>query len=267
MSGRSITFIFCSGTFLALACAAPMGDVPQGKQLETPEGYCGARAAAECVAIVVQKCGAKDQTSCEKARGARCIAEIPQGTTYVPDAAATCIAKTREAYADGTLTSAEIATTGDACSKVFSGPGGVRAQCTVNADCSSKDNLRCVLHTAGKSGKCLTPRLVQPGDSCGGESDVCTEEFYCDPKSSMCNARVGLGEDCYQRECLPGLKCFSSLFGGGCMALLSAGAPCKADTECTSQICSKAKGSTEGTCVESIVLSPIAAACAPFQSQ
>ncbi len=263
MSGRTITFIFCSSTFLA--CAAPMGDVPEAKKLATPEGYCGARAQAECAVIVVQKCAVKDQTSCEKTRGASCVAEIPQGTTYVPDAAPACIAKTRDAYADATLTSAELSTMSDACTKVFSGPGGVRAQCTVNADCSSKDNLRCVLHTGDKSGKCLTPRLVQPGSSCAGESDVCTDEFFCDLKSSMCVARVGLGEDCYQKECLGGLKCFSSLFGGGCTALLSAGAPCKADTECTSQICSKAKGSSEGTCVDSIVLSPIAAACAPFQ--
>src|SRR5260221_9483069 len=145
MSVRIFTIIFCSGTFLAIACAAPMGS-PDGKDgLKTPEDYCAARAEAECTTMVVQKCGAKDQSSCEKASGMSCIAEIPQGTTYVPEAAAVCIAKTRDAYSDGTLTSAELADIHSTCAKVFSGSGAVRAPCTVDADCSSRDGLSCIL--------------------------------------------------------------------------------------------------------------------------
>lgn len=266
MSGRIILSTIFFTTLVA--CAVGMGDVDPQKALATPEGYCNARAEAECTTSVVQKCGAKDQTSCEKTRDAACIAEIPQGTTYVPEAASACIGKTREAYSDGTLTSQEIATIKSTCAKVFSGPGGVRAQCTVDADCSSKDNLSCIIRGDATStmGKCLTPRVVQPGGSCAGESDTCTEEFFCDSKSSMCVARAALGEDCYMKQCLAGLKCVSSLFGGGCTALKGAGIPCTADSECTSDICNKAKGSSEGTCVDMIVLSPVAAACAQFQS-
>jgi hypothetical protein len=262
MSGQISTIIVIIGTIAA--CAAPM-DVQAGKDLKTPQDYCAARAEAECNGIVVQKCGVKDQTSCESARSNRCVAEMPQGTTYVPEAVDACIAATKGAYADATLTGMELQAIADACSKVFSGPGAVRAPCTVDADCSSKDNLRCVIRTGEMAGKCLTPRVVQPGDSCAGESDVCTTEFYCDMKSSMCLARVGVGEDCYMKECLPDLKCITGLFGGGCKPLLMAGEPCTMDTECTSHICNKAKGSSDGTCTDQIVLSPIAAACAPFQ--
>ncbi len=263
MSGRIIATTFVILGTIA-ACAAPM-DVQAGKDLKTPQDYCAARAEAECNGIVVQKCGVKDQTSCEGARSNRCLAAVPQGTTYVPEAVGACLDTTRTAYADATLTSMELTAIDDACSKVFSGPGAVRTSCTVDADCSSKDGLRCVIRSGDTSGKCLTPQVVQPGDSCAGESDVCTAEFYCDSKSAICLARAGLGEDCYMKECLPDLKCQTGLFGGGCKALLMAGEPCTADTDCTSHICNKAKGSSDGTCTDQIVLSPIAAACAPFQ--
>jgi len=260
MSGR--TFII-TGIFIA-ACAAPT-EFTTGKDLKTPQDYCAARAEAECNGIVVQKCGVKDQTSCQAARSSRCVAEVPQGTTYVPEAVDGCINATKSAYADATLTGMELRAVSDACAKVFSGPGAVRSPCTVDADCSSKDNLRCVIKGDEKTGKCLTPRIVQPGESCAGESDVCTTEFYCDGQGSLCVARVGVGESCYMKQCLPDLKCQLSPFGGGCKPLLMAGEPCMADGDCTSHICNKAKGSSDGTCTDQIVLSPIAAACAPFQ--
>src|SRR5438876_6333346 len=132
MSGRIVTFTVIIGAIAA--CAAPT-EFQAGKDLKTPQDYCEARAEAECNGIVVQKCGVKDQTSCQGARSNRCVAEMPQGTTYVPEAALACITTTRMAYADATLTGKELQSIADACSKVFSGPGAVRSPCTADADC------------------------------------------------------------------------------------------------------------------------------------
>lgn len=270
MIGRIASWV--SSCIVLVSCAAPSGDAPDAKPtLATVEGYCAARAESECAAIVVTKCGSKDQTACEKARAASCLAEIPQGTTYVPDGAASCVAKTRDAYSDGQLTAAEVAAVQAACARVFSGPGGVRAPCTVDADCSSAMNLSCVVrpdpHGAAPTGKCLTPREVAPGESCAGEADVCTADFFCNPMSKQCDARAGGGDSCSPeyKPCVAGYKCPTSIFGGACTALAQAGEPCTSDPQCAHALCSKAKGAQEGTCADVIALSPLSAACAPFQ--
>jgi len=251
--------------WILLACAAPSGSDPAKDGYLTPDAFCAGRAEAECQAVVVQKCGGKDADACSTKAKQSCLTAIPQGTRYLPQNAAACIEQTRLAYQNAQLSADAIAKMKDACARVFSGPGAARAPCTVDADCSIADSLKCLVPLAEMAGKCLVPNVVEQGGPCANEADVCTPDFFCDAMKKQCTPKAGMGESCYaQHPCAPGLKCNGSLFVTSCGPLAAAGTPCSLDEECASGLCNKAKSTGQGTCVDSIVLSPLSAACAPF---
>ncbi len=255
---------------LISACSAHGSPPPPapGSDLSSVAGYCEARAAAECNATVVKSCGATDKTKCSDARKATCASQVPQGTTYLASRAPACIGAVTDAYADGAIDVDDERSIGDACGpSLFSGPGAARAPCTVAYDCSSADELTCVVPRGATSGKCLKPNAVAAGAACPGEADACPSGFYCDTKSITCKTTAVVGETCdaMLRPCAPGLTCNGGPFGSGCTMKGGKGEPCSSDTDCGAAICDKAVGQTEGTCTERITLSSFDAACATFK--
>ena len=117
-------------------------------------------------------------------------------------------------------------------------------------------------------GRCLVPRVVQIGQPCPGEADVCTPATFCDAKAKTCKTRMAEGNGChpYLQPCGEGLVCPGiNPFGVQCKAKSAAGVPCLDATACASGLCDKARGQSEGTCVDAIVLSTLSAACGPFE--
>jgi len=255
--------VMVTSLLAVVACAAPEDPAAQYADLTA---FCAARAQAECNAQVVKQCGAKDQQTCVSKRGAACEKNVPQGTVYVPAAAPACIKAVGAAYANGTITAAALDAMNEACAVVFSGPGPARAPCTVDLDCSTKDGLRCLTPVGETGGKCLAPSPVEPGGPCPGEADVCSDGYFCEPKSRVCKAEGAVGDDCspeYQ-PCQKGLICPGSIFATTCQALKPAGVACAAASECSSNLCDMAIGQATGVCADQVQLTALDSLCAGY---
>ncbi len=240
--------------------------------LSTLDAFCAALGRAACSDAVVRGCGAKSKDACSSARGGACMRDVPQGTTYVPDGALACATATKSAYADAVLTGDELAAIDAACGpKVFAGPGAARAPCTSPYDCRSDLGLVCLVPTDRSSmqGKCMKPTSVRLGGSCAAEAAVCADDAYCEQASKTCKARPIEGEPCSPTlaPCAPGLECpGAGPFAVACKPLGAAGDPCSAGADCTSNVCDKAKGQSQGNCADRIELMALDAACADFVS-
>src|SRR4026207_2470681 len=68
--------------------------------LSTVEGFCDAYARASCSEPVRKACVVKTLETCIHARATACKANAPQGTTYVPDKAKTCVGIAKSAHTD-----------------------------------------------------------------------------------------------------------------------------------------------------------------------
>jgi len=274
---RRRCFAVLGPLFFALGCAAGAADprpdpgsdaAVAADSYDTLDGFCAARAKAECNDAVVKACGSKTSTVCITARTDACKSSAPQGTTYQPKNAAACIDTIKSVYADATLTDVEIATLNVDCgTKIFSGPGAARSPCTTDYDCSSADGLSCIIGLGQTDGKCLAPNVVQPSEACPNEADVCTKGYYCDAKSKTCNPKAAQGQPCYSTitPCDDGLKCPDSPFGSGCMTLAGPGESCNSDTDCAKGMCDKLQGSPEGNCTQTVTLSTLDSLCVGFQ--
>jgi hypothetical protein len=255
---------------LAVACAVGSHPGSSSSSALYPDvaTFSAARAQLECTTVGVTKCGAKDASACEATRTSLCEASQPQGTTYVPEHAQACIDLVTQITSAGTLTSAQEQSLATTCgSQIFSGPGAVRAPCKVDYDCSSKDGLVCIIPMNETSGMCLKPNPIAPAGACPGEADVCSDGYYCDPKSRTCITYAQQGEDCRDglRPCAPGLRCPNSPFASGCAPLGSNGAACQNDTDCQALLCDKAIGQQMGTCTDAISFSSLDSVCANFK--
>jgi hypothetical protein len=254
----------------AAACATGHSGGSGGEEAYPDvQSFCQAWGQAECSNAVVSACGAKSASSCVSARAASCIAGQPQGTTYVAANAPACIDLARMAYSTSTLSSSQLAQMSVVCgTQVFSGPGAVRSPCTTAADCSSLDNLTCVIPYGQMDGKCLTPTMVPPNESCADESAVCGDGWFCDPMMKLCTVDGASGESCQDgwRPCADGLTCPNGLFAT-CTQKFDDGHPCTLDGDCTGGLCDKASTMGEGTCASEITLTPLDQACAQFTGQ
>lgn len=196
----------------------------------------------------------------------------PQGTKFVAKQAPTCIAAVSTAYSTATITADGIASVGEACGpKLFAGPGAARAPCETDYDCDSEKDLSCVIPfppPESGMGQCFVPTVVGPGDDCSGQSDVCGTGTYCNPQGQTCTTDAQADDPCSPgyNVCAAGLTCN----GAGPFATCSAGggadgSACNAATDCTSNLCDKSSGQSDGTCASTITLSSVDSMCQAFQ--
>jgi hypothetical protein len=235
--------------------------------------FCNAYAQAVCTQAVVRACGAKNSYSCELGAAAACIANQPQGTTYVAKNAPACIQLAQQVYSSTTITVKQLAVLARTCgTQIFSGPGAARAACATDYDCSSADGLVCVIPygSTNNMGKCYAPTTVQPGGSCTAESAECTDGYFCDPKAQTCSLEGAMGQGCNPgwKPCGDGLTCqgAGSPFAS-CGPLSPDGNPCTLDADCAGGLCDKATMQSQGTCASQITLSPLDKACASLSGQ
>lgn len=235
--------------------------------------FCNAYAQAVCTQAVVSACGAKNSYSCELSAAAACVANQPQGTTYVAKNAPACIQLAQQIYASTTLTEKQLEALSTTCgTQIFSGPGKARDACATDYDCSSADGLECIIPFGSTTnmGKCYVPTTVQPGGSCTAESSVCTDGYFCDPMALTCSLDAAANQGCNPgwKPCGDGLTCngAGSPFAT-CGPLLPDGNPCTLDTDCANGLCDKASTQSQGTCASQITLSPLDKACASFVGQ
>jgi len=263
IAGMRILLVpFAAAAVIAFGCAGPES---LASQCATLTSFCEARAQTECNAQVVASCQVKDTATCVTQRAAACQAAAPQGTVYVPTAGPACLQAVAAAYATATLTADALASVATTCEPVFSGPGAARAQCTVDYDCALADGLRCLIPLGETQGKCLVPNIIPAGGPCPGEADVCSGPYFCDPMSQVCLAEVAQGQACsIDQPCMAGFSCCDSLFCT-CTALGAAGDACLATTDCTSALCDKAIGQSQGVCADQIQLTALDSMCAVYQ--
>jgi len=264
-------------TAVLVAACANGGPAPADPDLDagsdaTPsysdvQSFCQAYAQAQCSQVVVSACGVSDATTCATTAAQVCVANQPQGTTYVATNAPACIALVSSTYSSTTITKDQLAALASTCgTQMFSGPGAARAACQTDYDCSSIAGLSCVVPFGQTAGNCYVPTDAQPGASCAEQFDVCTDGFYCDPMSQACTADAVVGAGCSPgyNQCADGLSCS----GGGpfatCVAASPDGYPCGLDTDCVGGMCDKAASQAQGTCASQITLSPLDASCASF---
>ena len=265
---RSLSIIVVGVSLLAGVAACAVGHQGGDQAYPDVQSFCKARAQAECSSAVVTACGAKNISTCTTSRTASCLASQPQGTTYVASNASACIQLASMAYSSGTISADLLSQMSSVCgTKIFSGPGVVRSPCSTDADCSSLDDLSCVIPYGQMTGKCLTPVTVAPNGSCADEASVCTDGWYCDTMTKLCTVTAAAGEGCQDgwKACGDGLYCPNGPFAT-CTPKFDDGHPCSLDGSCTGGLCDKAATMGEGTCASSITLTPLDAACAPFRS-
>jgi hypothetical protein len=264
-----------SGSSSGSGSATPDGGSSSGDPSQYPDvkAFCNAYAQAVCTQAVVSACGAKNSYSCELGAAAACIANQPQGTTYVAKNAPACIQLTQQVYASTTITVKQLDELATTCgTQIFSGPGMARDACATDYDCSSADGLVCVIPYGSTTnmGKCYAPTTVQPGGSCTAESAVCTDGYFCDPMAQTCSLDGAMGQGCNPgwKPCGDGLTCqgAGSPFAA-CGALAPDGNPCTLDTDCAGGLCDKAAMQSQGTCASQITLSPLDKACASLSGQ
>jgi uncharacterized membrane protein YgdD (TMEM256/DUF423 family) len=254
----------------AAACAnggPPPPDPTSAAAYPDVNSFCEAYGQAQCSQVVISACGVKDASMCAAAAAQACLADQPQGTTYVSAHAPACIALVTSTYTSTTLTKDQLAALATTCgTQMFSGPGEARSTCQSDYDCSSSDGLSCVVPFGQTAGKCYVPTPSQPGAACGQESDVCPDGFYCSPMSQACTADAAANVGCSPgfNQCADGLTCSGAGPFATCTAASPDGYPCGVDTDCVGGMCDKAASQSQGTCASQITLSPLDASCASF---
>jgi hypothetical protein len=255
-------FIACVG-----GCSAKQPSDPYATVLD----FCEAWGKTACNVTVVKNCaGVTAATTaltdaCVEKQQTFCEGLVPT-SGYSSAQAQTCLDAVHAAYADATLTGAEITTVrhlGDPCDHLIKGPAAEGASCTQDSDCDTTKNVQCVMK--GGVGTCVIPMVVANGTSCAAPSASCMPGFYCGT-GNFCVQSVAVGGDCASDSaCATGLICKgieadAGTTTGKCAAPGNA-TGCTTDSDCTPMACETATGK----CVASIILSPAEALCGDLQ--
>ena len=221
------------------------GEGPQGPQYTYPsEGdFCRAVATAECTDSVIQACyGAvsdSNKKSCVDARsqGGRCN---PNALAYHPAVADPCVAAHGTVYGDAVLTRDELKSLDEACLPVFNRGYAAGSTCAEDLDCDTSSNLRCIVKPGADDGICAVPAEVGGGEKCGLAEQVCKEDFYCS-EQNYCVVAGGVNDLCSSAQpCGSESNCIEDEQDpdtSHCVAKLSDGMSCGADTDCLSGFC------------------------------
>lgn len=263
-------------TAAAFLVACALGSAEPTEASYTPLRYCNARAESECASEVLGRCAIKSRAECVHARAADCVGRSPQGASVRAALVGECLATITKAYGDAKLTADELRDVRHDCDDtLWSGPGEVKAACTVDSDCDTNEGLRCLVplgYPGEVKGTCLRPHVVRAGGACDGPADACEKGTYCDGSSATCLVRRSEGEQCHEwlAPCVEGMSCpgsTSPFASAKCTPRLPAGAPCAKDADCADDICLRIAKTAAGTCVSEVTLSPVDSICATFKAQ
>lgn len=267
----------CSVMLFCIACSVETVPIEDGDNpLATEHGFCQAKAEAECTDAVVAACYGSDESSlptdvgnCAQAR-ALDDACNPTGDPYHADNAEACLAAVATAHTDAQLTRDELDAINAACLSVFSIARGAGEACTLDSDCDTLKNLRCIGSSSDRL--CREPIPVEAGRGCQNPASVCEAGFYCDGKN--CLEKLGLGEACDEdRPCRDDGQCKASGDAGDapettCIERKDNGQTCVTNDDCTGGFCLKPSGGgdeTAGSCAAVLTFSPTGASCEAYK--
>ncbi len=253
-------------SFILLGLAVGLGACSSKDQPDpyaTVAEFCTEWGKAACTNEAVQRCNGVDASTetltnaCVASQEAFCQGLLP-ATGYSSKNAGQCLSAVQAAYSDGKLTALEIATVrhrGAPCNQLIKGAQSEGETCTVDDDCDTLGGYLC-LSKAG-AGTCQIPTIADNGTSCEAADKTCNPGFYCD---SNCIESKAVGGKCAEDfECATGLVCNPDTLK--CAAKVSATA-CRADSECTTNVCDIPMGAETGRCVSTITLSSSTGICA-----
>ena len=226
----------------------------------TPATFCAAWGKAACSAKPVLACSGAEKVddmltqSCIFSQTAFCEGLLPT-TGYNSQQASTCLSAVQNAYSDGVLKAAEIATVrhrGEPCNHLLKGPQGVGEDCTSDDDCNTLKNYVCVFKSG--VGTCQIPAVVMNGTSCAAPEAACNPGFYCGTDEACVQSKAA-GKACAATfECATGFDCDATT--SKCTARVSQDS-CTKDDDCATNVCDL----PAGLCVSSIMLSPSEGLC------
>ena len=197
-------------------------------------------------------------------------AAIAAGTIlYHGDKAFACI---EEMAGLGCELGVSFAAAASSCLDVFEGAVPPEEPCLVDDECAL-DGV-CGFQSAGDAPMCITGRCrilpgpLEIGDPCGVGIAQCGPDSFCafDPntgQSTVCTARLAIGEPCADGACAAGSYCaydLNTYEPTVCTALPAEGEPC-GDTSCAPGLtCASSQEGVPPTCVAP---APLGAACLP----
>jgi hypothetical protein len=216
----------------------------------TREAFCRDWAAAACNGEVVSVCQAGEVESCREAQEDFCRSIAPERFSGVRSDM--CIEAVGEAYGDADLSARELLTVrllGAPCHQLSSGTRGEGQSCTVRDDCETAAGFDCVMKSDRTTGTCEVPEVVDPGEDCEADQQVCTEGFFCNGEN--CIAGRDPGDPCmHHEEC--GEEGFCDV-DGTCAEGFGIDDACEDDAQCAEGICYDF--GDERVCADRIVLS------------
>jgi hypothetical protein len=202
-----------------------------------------------------------DKTSCIEAYSALSNCN-PNGFTYHPITAEACLEAMTLIWGDARVDETEIEDATEACIAVFYEPGAVGDSCTMDGQCDTPADLRCVIKAGDTEGTCRKPDSIGGGYSCDAPDAICADAFYCDA-TFHCTERPGIND-----ACSPTMPCDTSTLCTPtteiCDAKEENGVACASADECLNGFCNKPRGSDNGVCGATITLDGTSANCEPF---
>jgi len=215
----------------------------------TREVFCRDWAAAACNEEVVSVCQAADVEACREAQEDYCRSIAPE--RFSGARSDMCIEAVGQAYSDADLTESELRTVRllDApCHQLSVGTRGEGQSCMVRDDCETAAGFDCVMKSDRATGTCEIPEVVDPGEDCEADQQVCTEGFFCNGEN--CIAARDPGDPCtHHEECDDGF-CDAD---GTCVEGLAIDDSCEDDAQCAEGICYDF--GDERVCTDRVVLS------------
>ncbi len=224
-----------------------------GKAACTSQAVLGCTGEATLTDTLTNNCVSSQQTFCEG---------LLPSTGYSSANAGRCLSAVQAAYSDGKLTALEIATVrhrGSPCNQLIKGAKTEGESCTVDDDCNTLSGYLCLIK--GGAGTCQIPTIADNGTSCEAADKACNAGFYCDGSNCVASKVVG-GKCAEDFECASGLICDPDTLK--CAAKVSP-TMCKADADCTTNVCDIPLGGDQGKCVSTIILSSSEGICEDLQ--
>ncbi len=248
--------------FVPLACSSSKKE-GAGDEDPYPDraSFCAAWAQGACNATVVSACSAADAAACVTAQTDFCK-EIVPSAGFSSQNAQVCLDAVAAAYSDARLTAAErdtVRSLAAPCNQLAAGTSAEGESCDEDTDCDTVHAYACVIPAGKVSGSCYVPDVVGGGHSCDKPQAVCEAAFYCD--GNNCLAGGEQGDACSkEKPCLDDYLCTGATGSEKCVAKADSGA-CTKDSDCKSDICTIASGTTEGICVKEIILNGLDPVC------
>ncbi|MEZ4227213.1 MAG: hypothetical protein R3B13_40110 [Polyangiaceae bacterium] len=246
-----------------VGCSSEKSGTPAVDPYRSEESFCGEWAKAACNKTVVDKCsgGGDDTEACVQKQSSFCLAALP--ANYASKNAKACVEAVKKAYSDAKLTAEElqlVRTFAEPCDELSQGPKAEHDTCTRSSDCDTVAGFRCIIRPGDAEGSCETPVIASGGDPCADANVTCAETHYCD--GSNCLTKAAEGKACDASvPCAPGLRCADMSGTFTCVSKAGTGATCATDDDCTSGVCAKGSGASEGKCVETLDLGVTVSVC------